>query len=271
MSEFVSLGDVVRFGITISNPNASGALVNADETPRFYAYRNNLDTITLQGNFVLRTDLVGTYRGSGIFNAGNGFSAGDYVEVHASGKLNGAVNRAIVKSFVINDVFDANLVQINGSSIAPTNVVNANVIQVSGVYVAPADEVNANVIKVSGVLVHYNDLVNPTIFFSNIKFIKDGLNNRDEYTAQWFRNASPLPSGQVTNPAISVYRTSDQTALFENKVLNYFSVKHGTLRAEESTVANLAYSGEPYLAITSGTIDGATRQWQNIIGLDYLS
>jgi hypothetical protein len=229
MSEYISLGDIVRFGITISNPSG-GALINADETPRFYFYRNNSDIIAMQGNFVSRANLIGTYLGSGIVSVTNGFAANDFIEIHASGKVNNVQGRAIIKDFVIDDIY------------------NVNVLTISGIPVTVDDDT----------------------FFANIKFIKDSANSRDEYVVQWFKNAVPLASGQVTNAALSVYRTNENTALFTNKIISYSSVNHGGLRGEESTAANLAYSGEPYMAVASGTIDSATRVWQNIIGLDYL-
>lgn len=232
MSEFVSLGDTVYFGVTVHNPSG-GALINADTTPVWSSFINSSDTIVQQGNFTLRTGIVGTYRANLIASAANGYSSGNYVEIHASGVVGGIQGRSIVKTFVINDVFDCNVVQV------------------------------------SGININYPDIVPNPIYFAGIKFIHDGITPNDEYVVQWFKNSTPLGSGQVTNASLSVYNTNSNSSLFMNKVLNYQSVSHGGLRYNE--VTNIAVSGEPYLAVASGTIDGATRVWTNPIGLDYLS
>ncbi len=310
--EFVSLGDVVRFGYIISNPVISGVSTNADETPKFYAFRNNLDTATLTGDFVQRTGLNGVYRGSGIFNAGAGFSAGDYVEVHASGRISGAVLREIVKSFVINDTFNANITHVSGVPVQIYDLVSADVryisgvpvtlsdimqadlISISGVPVSPADTFNADVTKISGVPVATSNYVpdkvwnanltqyttNNTagsglnkaiedLYFANIKFVKDGSVPRDEYVVNWFKNGYAVEHSGVPNPAISVFRTSVSTALISNAVLGYNNPFNGAIRYNETT--NLATSGEPYLAVTSGIINGTNRVWSNLVGIDYLS
>src|SRR5688572_14726437 len=109
MSEYIALGDLLRFGLTVHNPSG-GALINADDTPRWTMYRNNSDAQILAGNFVAREGLIGTYRGSGEITLANGFATLDYVEVHASGKVNGIVGRKIVRNFVIDDTYDANVI-----------------------------------------------------------------------------------------------------------------------------------------------------------------
>lgn len=263
--EHVSLGDTVRFGITLSNPGLSGQLSNADETPRWYVYTSTSgDNRLMQGNFGARANLIGTYSGVFVASSANNFVTGDYVEVHASGKVCNVVGRQIIKTFVIDDIFRANIVQINGSGVED-GIIDANVVQVSGLYVGPTDVIDANVVRVSGIPVGLAD----DSYFANIKFIKDSVVPRDEYTVQWFRNAVPLSSGATTNHAISVYKADGtNTALFTNQKLGYTNVNHGGLRYNEAT--NLQQSGEAYMVITSGTIDSYTRVWQNIVGLDYL-
>lgn len=480
MSEYINLGDVTYFGITITHPSG-GMLVNADETPRYFLYKNASDTPLISANFVQRASLVGTYRGSGDITAGVGFAVGDYVEVHASGKVSGLVGRSIIKTFVVSDTFNVNVNTWSGVPVNPLNngnptvnvasftgvplatsinptiqnavwgarlsnlttndttgsglwrvglqLVDANVVRNSGHLLAserfraiqsatwgarlsslnindttgsglwrvglqnvdanvvrnsghllanqftPAIQqavwaarmtdwttnnttgsglgrsalniINSNVIQWSGspvqqvnnglppvnvrawqghtsavqydgvfelpktVVRGYYDtteadysaypagfydlyaeqtayLLNANIstytsngtvgsglnkicsniYYAGIKFIKDAANNQDEYIVQWFRNSLPVSSGEVTSPAISVYKTSDGLALTANRVLTQTSVHNGVLRYNEAS--SLAVSGEPYLAITSGTIDGSLRIWSNPIGLDSL-
>ena len=294
--EYVALGDTVRFGICITNPSGLIAnLVNADETPRWYAYTTTSgDNPLMQGAFTARSNLIGTYTGNFACTSANNFITGDYVEVHASGKVNAVQGRAIVKTFVIDDLFRTNVIQISGvavDSVPAVNVVRVsgqfvknplevntiqvsgqfvknplevNVVQVSGVGTQLTSVVNANVVSVSGIPVGATD----DIYFAAVKFVRDSVVPDDEYVVNWFKNSFSLPSGNVTNGAISVFNTANNTSLFTNKVLTYQSVSHGGMSYNEPI--NLATSGQIYMAIVSGTISGATRTWSNPIGLDYL-
>ena len=227
MSEFVSLSDTVRIGATLHHPSG-GYLVNGDVAPRYFVYKNDSDTEILAGAMTLRSGFVGTYRANFVASVGNGFAKNDYVEVQVSGMVDGIVGRCVLKTFVIDDVYDANVVKISG---VPA--------------VSPVD-----------------------IYFAGTKFVKDGSNNQDEYVVQWFKNSLPLGSGGVTNAAMSVFNTSNGVKLISDKIL-HLTTYNGSLRASETV--NLATSGEPYLLVTSGTIDAATRVWTNPIGIDYLS
>ncbi len=253
MSEYIKLGDVTYFGITITHPSG-GMLYNADETPRYFLYRNASDTPSISANFIQRANLIGTYRGSGDITVGNGFAAGDYVEVHASGKVSDLVGRAIIKTFIVSDMF---CVQVTGIDSTANNQIRDNILN------ATLSNFNTNETVGSGL-----NKICSNIYYAGIKFIKDSTVPRDEYLVQWFRNSLPVSSGEVTNPALSVYKTSDGLALTENKVLTQTSVYNGVLRYNETS--SLVVSGEPYLVTTSGTIDGSLRIWSNPIGLDYL-
>ena len=229
MPNFIKLNDTVRFGITTVN-TSNGQTATADATPAWFAYKNDADTIVTSGLFNLRTGYIGTYRANFVANAANGFASNDFVEIHASALVNSIYGRALVRSFVIDDVVDA------------------NVVEVSGIPVAMADDV----------------------YYAAIKFIRDSNNIQDEYTVQWYKNSLVLASGQVTNGTLSVYNTNNSNALFTNKAVAYFSINHGGMRYNESTPANMAVSGEPYIAYANGTINAATRTWANVIGLDVL-
>lgn len=229
MSEYIKLNDEVRFPLHVHNPAASGQLINADETPRWYVMEQDSDTPILQGNFVNR-GITGSYRGSFFASGVLGFDAGNYYEVHASGKVGGLLDRIVCKSFVLNDLYNVNIIQVSGQ------------------------EVNINSFK------------EDTIYFALILFIKDTTNLRDEYVAQWFRGGIPINSGDITNPAISVYNTLNGTSLFQNQTMNYANTDLGVVRYNDSNF--LAVSGEPYLVVVSGTIDSVTRVFNNVVGLD---
>lgn len=228
MSEYIKLNDEVRFGIHIHNPAVSGALINADETPRWFVMEQDSDTPILAGSFTQRTGINGSYRGSFFASGTSGFDAGNYYEVHASGKVLGQVDRAICKTFVLNDIYDVNIVQVSGSP------------------------------------VHINDF-GGNIYFADIKYIKDAANIRDEYSCNWFKNGQFIPSGSLQDPAISVYNTSTGSPLFENQRMTFASTNLGVVRYNTT---DLAPSGEPFFVAVSGLIDSNTRVWKQIIGLD---
>jgi hypothetical protein len=108
MSEFVSLGDTVRFHVSVTHP-VSGFYVNADATPRYMIFKDDSDTVTLQGDFTLRTGFKGQYRASAAITSANTFASGNYVSIYASGMVEGRVNFAKIKDFVVSDIFNAQL------------------------------------------------------------------------------------------------------------------------------------------------------------------
>ena len=349
MSEFIKLDDTVRFGVVTYNQ--SGVPVAADTTPKWYVYEDDTDTVVLTGNFTQRTSLPGVYRG--IFGASgvSGFEAFKYYEVHASGTVNSISSKTIIKTFVVDDVFNANIVQVSGTNVETVgdfkadltslnDLSQANVRTAVGMGSADLDmqltSISGDVNGLNGDVMRgtndaalaataltdvtwtdakagYLDIAissrasaddlmavsgqvldaagirtavglgaadldtqlasisgNVTdIYFANIKFISDhGASSEDEYAVTWFKNDQPVPSGDLTLPALSVYDTLDGSALFENQSMNYASPNLGVVRHDEAT--NVMASGEPYLVVASGTIDSSPRTWRTIIGMDIL-
>ena len=103
------------------------------------------------------------------------------------------------------------------------------------------------------------------LYYADIHYVKDGINNVDEYNVAWFKNSVIINSGDITNPAISSYSSVNGTPYFENQTLNYADSDLGILRFNKSTP--LIPSGEPFLVVTSGTIDSSARTWQKVIGI----
>src|SRR5690242_14234616 len=120
-AEFVSLGDTVRFNAFTHN--ASGILTNADANPTYFVYRNDSDTITMQGTMSPRAGKTGAYRGYIVAAAASGFSTGDYVEIEVSGLVAGQCDVFSPKTFVIDDVYDANLIKISGVNASSSDYV----------------------------------------------------------------------------------------------------------------------------------------------------
>lgn len=373
MAQHVRLGDVFRFGVTVHNPSG-GAIINADETPRWFVYEEANDTPILAGDFTLRTGHIGRYRATFNTTTGNGFDTQSYYEVHASGKVNGIVGWDIISSFVVDDVYNSNLIQYNsgvvdnlvtditgpidtlistqsndflvpirdalisyqGGSVSDatpnareftTNLANfdnywnghiivmgagstvegqariisryyntGGLIQLAEPFSAsPADGDGFTILTLnqyssyylaSGVLANIATIAEVAsgvwtqdpasfntgfgaqlqpLYFADVKQYYDLANNRDEYDVQWFNGGIHVTSGQLTNPALSVYNTTTGAAVLANKTLTYASTQLGAVRYNSSAAEVLA-SGEPYLAVVSGTIGGATRTFMKVIG-----
>lgn len=260
MSESVRMGDIIRFGITTRHPT-SGDIRDTDETPRWYVYEEASDTAVYTGEFTKRTGTTGIYRGTITASGGWVFDPLSYYEILASGKVGGVTDFAIIKTFVLDDVFNANIIHYQSGS--PNNLIN---LVVSGVLedIATIDEM------ASGVWTQDPSIFNTgfgaqlqPIYFADIKQYFDTANNRDEYGVQWFNGPTAVTSGQLTNPAISVYRTDTGASIFQNQKMDYTSPVLGSVRYQTTT---LLASGEPYLAIVSGTISSSTRVFPKIIG-----
>lgn len=135
---------------------------------------------------------------------------------------------------------------------------------VSGVWLENPDNYTGIYSMGSGIQKCFED-----ILFADVKQYKDITGINDEYGVIWFKNGMALNSGDISDPAISVYNTVDGAAVFENQTLD-FAGTLGALRYNETTAANHLASGEPYMVITSGTIESKNRTWKKVIGLDYL-
>ncbi len=129
MTQFIKFNDVYKFGVTTHNPSG-GALKSADELPRWSVFEDDSDTPILDGLFTLRTGFIGTYRGSFHASGVSGFNSNGYYEIHASGKVDSIVGRAIIDSFVIDDVVCADIVKVSGS-VLPGAFIDVNVIEIS--------------------------------------------------------------------------------------------------------------------------------------------
>lgn len=109
---------------------------------------------------------------------------------------------------------------------------------------------------------------NQPVYYADTKFINDSATPDNEFTAIWYKNGSIVPSSQLTNPAISVHRTTDGSSIIANKSMFYVTSSFGIVRWNESP--SVIASGEPYYISVSGSIDGAVRTWRTLFGLDLL-
>lgn len=101
-----------------------------------------------------------------------------------------------------------------------------------------------------------------SVYYADIQYIRD--NSQDEYTVSWFKNGQRLLNG-VTNPFISVFNRSDGSNLFANSGLTEIGTIHSF---KYDALENRQASGNTYVAITSGTIDGLVRSDSALLGRD---
>lgn len=126
---------------------------------------------------------------------------------------------------------------------------------------------STDLMSVSGSIQDTLGSMDQDIYFANVKYVKDSINAQDEFAIQWFKNDQPIGSGDLTNPAISVYNTSTGAAVLEHQLMTYASPNLGVVR---HNLAAVMASGEPYLVETSGTIDASVHTWKTVVGIDSL-
>lgn len=162
------------------------------------------------------------------------------------------------------------LIHWDSTGVIGLNKPPVNIVQVTGSPIVPNVVVDANIIRVSGLDVNLDTVQQlPTgqfAYYADIRIERDTTNAKDEYTVQWFKNATPLTSGQITSPTIQVIKRSDGTDLVASVAMSYISVNIGTVKYDEAT--NKISVGEPYIVKVSATIDGVTKTSHKIIGRD---
>lgn len=262
MSDKIKLGDTFHFDVSTNSTNGSG-IKDAEETPRYFVYEESTDTPISSGNFTLRSGRTGQYKANIVCSTGNGYEAGKYYNVEASGKVDGETGHTTISRFqVLNNNYDS-LPTISGNAAAVAGAMPTISGIVNGVWDEPMTNHNLNNTFGSGVREGLS-----SHYYSMLRYIKDSVQNQDEYLVQWYRNSTPLSSGNVLNPAITIYRTDTGAALVSNKALSYTSLNNGSLRTNE--LVSLVASGEPYMAVMSGLIDSSNRVWAVPFGIDVL-
>lgn len=131
MSEYVKLDDTVYFTVNFYHPT-SGFSYAADATPIWLVYESGASLI-LQNNMIIRNTIVGSYWGNFIASAANGFVAQRFYDIQVSGTVAGISGFSSVKQFVLNDVYDVNIVQTSGEWASPQSKIDANIVSVSGI------------------------------------------------------------------------------------------------------------------------------------------
>lgn len=107
------------------------------------------------------------------------------------------------------------------------------------------------------------------LYFANVKTVVSDGTQQDYIGVSWYKNNFIVSSGALTNPAVSVYRTDTGAVLLNNGVMSYSSAQLASVYTNIGT-PNLFPSGIPILVNVSGTIDGITRNWNSIVGVDIL-
>lgn len=139
MSDYIKSGDTVYFSINFYNPTG-GYSVASQVVPQWLVYENVTLVPILSGPMVARAGgATGSYVGSLVASVANGFDKNSFYDVQASGRINNRPVFYSIKQFVLDDIIDANVVQVSGIPASNVNTVNANIVQVSGVRVSLRD------------------------------------------------------------------------------------------------------------------------------------
>lgn len=94
----IPIDEVVYFDAVTSTPSTSAA-VDADSAPTFEVMEEDTDTAIVSGTMTKRTSKTGNYRGSITCSTANGFEAGKWYSVVATGIVGGVTGKAVVKNF----------------------------------------------------------------------------------------------------------------------------------------------------------------------------
>lgn len=139
----IRVDETVRFGVVTHHPSG-GYEAAADAAPKWFVFEDGGDTAIVEGEFTARTGFVGYYRASFDATLANGFEPQKFYEIMASGTVDGLAGKTIVEEFVLDDVFNSNLMDIgsgNRTSAVESMVWDATVssYQTSGTFGAPYD------------------------------------------------------------------------------------------------------------------------------------
>lgn len=139
MTESIRSGDTVFFSVNFYNTTGGYSAVS-QLPPTWAVFRNSETAPFLTGTMVARGGtLIGSYIGSFITSSINGFLPGQFYEVQAIGRINGRPVSYPVKTFVLDDMVNANVVAVSGVPASMVSIVDANVVSVSGVKVSLAN------------------------------------------------------------------------------------------------------------------------------------
>jgi hypothetical protein len=129
--EHVKTNDAVYITANFYKP-PSGESVSADTTPRWFVYEDGSATSMLDGTMSTRSDYTGMYYA--LFHASgvSGFTGGSFYDVQVSGEVDNIHAITSAKHFVLDDIFDANIVQVSGVDVIGGATADVNVVQVSG-------------------------------------------------------------------------------------------------------------------------------------------
>lgn len=168
----------------------------------------------------------------------------------------------VVKADIVSIAGNAGLVNSSAGVCADVKTILGNSTAGNGLYNLAYDYQTSGSIRASI----------ESVYYANIKYARKNTAPstwQDYFASQWYKNGSVVTSGQLTSPKISVYNTTDGTALVSHANMSYSSPVLGSTYylSSNPTVTN---SGIPYMVAISGTIDGQMRQWNQIVGLDLL-
>ena len=104
------------------------------------------------------------------------------------------------------------------------------------------------------------------VYYADINFTRDNNNTKDEYTCLFFRNADPMMLGPATGVMMSVFNRTNGSLLINPVAMTHVGTAFAAFKYDEST--NRQASGEAYIVVVSGVLDGVVKSWPRVLGRD---
>lgn len=251
--DFCRLNDTVYFNVTLHN--ISGVRKHGDENPVFWVIRQSNDTPVVANSGMstvinpVGNGWSGVYKGKFTSAQGSWF-LDEFYSVLVSGKVDGLTAFHTPFEFLlVSGLYDNIIRQM------PTT---------TGTAYDVWEEKTANHPRGGTFGSGVNIASGQWAYFADLRFTKDTTN--DEYTVDWYRNTTPVPSSEITTPQLQVIKRVDGTNLIAATTMDFISINIGTVKLNEGS--NRMTDGEAAIAKATAVIDGATRTWVKLIGRD---
>ena len=137
MLEHIKTNDTVYVTVNYHNPTG-GFSIPSSQTPQWLVYRGAETVPMLSGPMVSR-GIIGSYVAAFVASVANGFEPGVFYDVQASGLINNEPVFKSIKQFVLGDLIDANILQVNNEAVLLADRVDANITHVNDQSVTLAD------------------------------------------------------------------------------------------------------------------------------------
>lgn len=107
--------------------------------------------------------------------------------------------------------------------------------------------------------------VDDDVYTARIDYRVDSVSATDEYTVQWYKNGAPITTG-ITSPVLQVVKRTDGTDLLASGAMTQIGTTGAYKR--DASGSNRQAIGDAVVIVTAATIDGATRNYREVLGRD---